>query len=205
MTRKVRELHSDDIETIVQYFYNADRNLLETMGVDRKKFPAKTEWEYLLHQDLNLPIQSKNFFFIIWELNEIPVGHSNINKIVFGKEAYMHLHLWNAADRKSGNGTFFLKNTISHFFQTFELTNLYCEPKAENSSPNKTLEKMGFELTKTYETTPGWLNFHQTVNKWVLSKEKWLKNSNDNKTGVGISSSCTLEIPSFDVINKNEK
>jgi RimJ/RimL family protein N-acetyltransferase len=107
-------------------------------------------------------------------LDNHPVGHSNINKIIYGDNAYMHLHLWNSVNRNRGNGICFIKECITTYFNEFDLHNLYCEPYAFNPAPNKILANIGFELVKQYDTTPGWINFHQTVNRWVLSREKWM-------------------------------
>lgn len=102
-----------------------------------------------------------------------PIGHSNINKIKFGQEAYMHLHLWYGKTREKGMDTSFLTMTLPYYFETFKLKTLYCEPSAANSGPNKTLEKVGFDFIKTYETTRGWINFQRSVNRWSLTFEKF--------------------------------
>ncbi len=49
-------------------------------------------------------------------------------------------------------------------------------------APNKVLKNLGFELIRTYDTTPGWINFHQTVNRYELQKEqlKTLKTAHTN-------------------------
>ncbi|MEM7345033.1 MAG: GNAT family protein, partial [Chloroflexota bacterium] len=131
--------------------------------------------------DFEQPLAQKKFYYVLWELDQAPIGHSNINKIVYGQEAYMHLHLWHSQKRKGGHGTFFIQESINRYFELFHLQNLFCEPYALNPAPNKTLAKAGFELLKTYETTPGWINFNQPVNRWVLTKETWLQASKSNK------------------------
>lgn len=143
------------------------------MGVDISKLPGKAQWLNILSADFELPVDKKKFFYIIWLLNGEPVGHSNINKIVFAEEAYMHLHMWKAEARQKGSGAAFLKLTIPCYFNTFKLKNLYCEPAASNPAPNKTLEKLGFHFVKTYETVPGWINSFQQVNRWVLTQEEY--------------------------------
>ena len=108
----------------------------------------------------------------------MPVGHSNINDIVFGQQAYMHLHLWNPGDRQKGNGTYFIAGSLQYYFEKFRLEKIYCQPNAANDAPNKTLEKAGFTFIKKYETIPGWLNFKQHVNLWVMEKNKFQKQVN---------------------------
>src|SRR5579863_5440411 len=167
----VRQLQQNDLEKIVDYFLNADTNFLSIMGVDISKLPSKKEWLKILLDDLYKVPEKKNFFYIIWLLNNKPIGHSNINKIMFGKEAFMHLHLWNNSTRKKGTGFELLKMTLPFYFNVFQLQYLFCEPSALNPAPNRLLEKSGFEFVKNYDTIPGWINFHQSVNRWQMSSE----------------------------------
>lgn len=174
MKRIIRELKSNDIDPIIHYFLKADHDFLKGMGVEPQKLPPYDDWRRRLLEDLDRSISQKQSYYLIWELEGYPVGHSNINKIVFGKKAYMHLHLWKSQERQRGNGTSFIRESICKYFEAFELQNLFCEPYAMNPAPNKTLAKAGFEFVKQYDTTPGWINFHQTVNRWVLSKDKFV-------------------------------
>ncbi len=175
MKRKIREMGVEDVDLIINYFLQSDHGFLREMGVDPKKLPPKHEWRRLILEDLERPLQNKKFYYLIWELNDSPVGHSNINKIVYGKEAYMHFHLWDPMKRQRGSGQHFIRECISRYFGKFDLQNLFCEPYAENPGPNRTLARVDFEFVNKYDTTPGWINFHQTVNRWALTRERWLK------------------------------
>jgi RimJ/RimL family protein N-acetyltransferase len=169
----VRYLEINDHKNIVDYFLNADKDFLISLGVDISKLPSRQEWLDILSSNFELSIYQKKFFYIIWLIDTEAVGHSNINKIIFEDEAYMHLHIWDKQTRQKGIGVEFLKLTIPYYFDIFKLENLFCEPAAFNAAPNKTLEKLGFDFVKTYETIPGWINYYQTVNRWVLTKEKF--------------------------------
>ena len=114
----------------------------------------------------------KEFYYILWLLDNQPIGHSNINQIKFGNTATMHLHLWDSATRKKGLGIQFLRMTVPYYFKKFNLKKLICEPYSKNVAPNKVLKKLGFEWVRTYDTTPGQINFHQTVNRYELNKEQ---------------------------------
>ena len=170
MTRNVRELTKDDAHLAIDYFLNATQEHLLRLGVDGAKLPAKKEWEKIISEDLEQPFEKRKFYYVIWEIDNIPVGHSNINDIVFGQQAYMHLHLWDPGARQKGNGTYFVAASLQYYFEKFRLEKIYCQPNAENEAPNKTLEKAGFTFVKKYETIPGWLNFKQHVNLWVMEK-----------------------------------
>lgn len=176
MTEKnlsVREYQLNDIEKVVNYFVDADDEFVKDMGADKSKFPTKEEWTNKLKSELGKPYSQKTFYYIIWLINDEPIGHSNVNAIDYGKTAVMHLHIWDNKKRKSGFGLEFLKLTIPYYFKHLKLETLICEPSAKNPAPNRTLKKVGFELVKTYDTTPGWINFHQTVNRFELSKAEF--------------------------------
>lgn len=170
----VRPLSETDIPLIIQYWLGAETAFLQGMGVDLDKMPGQQEWEKSLQEQLSHPIPEKKSYCLIWEVDGEAVGHSNINKIQFGEEAFMHLHLWKPNLRQKGMGADLVKLSLPHFFKNYELKTLFCEPYSLNPAPNKTLEKVGFTFVKTYVTTPGWLNFEQSVNLWELSRERFL-------------------------------
>lgn len=170
-----REIEENDIDSIVQYWLNADELFLEGMGVDTAKMPQKEEWKKMLSEQLSQSYEEKKSYCTIWQIDDRAVGHSNINKIKFGEEAYMHLHLWDPDVRQKGTGTEFVKLSLPFFFRNYDLKKLYCEPYALNKAPNRTLAKVGFEFVKEHRTIPGFLNFEQQVNLWELTYERFLK------------------------------
>lgn len=162
-----------EADLMINYFLKADPQFLNALGVDLTKLPTFEQWHLLLKTDFDRPLEERHFFYIIWQLDDKPVGHSNIGDITYGQEAYMHLHLWAAGQRRLGNGSYFVRESIKMYFRIFNLNRLYCQPYALNPAPNKTLAKVGFEFLETYEIVPGWINFHQPVNKWLLSRERF--------------------------------
>jgi hypothetical protein len=49
----------------------------------------------MLTDQLKLPLNLRQSHCTIWQKdNQAIIGHCNVNKLVFGREAYMHLHLW---------------------------------------------------------------------------------------------------------------
>ncbi len=169
-TLNVRELQSSDIPKIISYWLNSDKEYMKGMGVDVTKIPDETEWTQMLGEQLSQNYEDKKSYCLIWEVDSQPIGHSNINKIIFGREAYMHLHIWYEDFRNRGLGVQFVKQGLQLFFKNMQLQKIYCEPYALNPAPNKTIEKAGFSFVKEYVTTPGWLNFEQKVNLWKLNK-----------------------------------
>jgi RimJ/RimL family protein N-acetyltransferase len=173
----VREMQKNDIESIIQYWLAADHAFLTGMGVDLNKMPSKEEWVTMLSEQLAQSYPEKRSYCMIWQVDNKAIGHCNVNKIKFGEEAYMHLHLWNSEGRKKGMGTELVKMSLPYFFENLELKKIYSEPYALNPAPNKTLEKAGFTFVKEYITIPGFLNFEQPVRCWELTFEQY-KNQN---------------------------
>jgi RimJ/RimL family protein N-acetyltransferase len=173
----VRELQENDISCIADYWLNADRSFLKSMGVDISKLPREDEWSAMLKEQLSQSYRNKSSYCIVWLLNDEPIGHSNINKIVFGDEAFMHLHIWKPSERKKGLGPGFIRQSLPYFFKNYNLKKLFSEPYALNPAPNKALQKAGFKCIKSYITTPGWINFEQQVNLWQLTFEEYSTSS----------------------------
>lgn len=145
------------------------------MGADSALMPAEAYWVKALTEQINTPYENKMAYCTIWLLNGEPIGHCNVNKIVFGEEAYMHLHVWNAAVRQKGMGVKLLKQSLPFFFEKLQLKKLYCEPYALNPAPNKTLERAGFLFEEEYITVPGSINFEQPVKRWSMDDETFMK------------------------------
>lgn len=169
----VREIRHSDIEPLSDYWFKSDPDFLIRMGVDLSKMPTREEWKQMLNEQISQSYEEKKSYCIIWLLDGEPVGHSNVNRIVFGEEAFMHLHIWKLVNRTKGMGLQFVKMTLPFFFQNMKLKKICCEPYALNPSPNKTMEKLGFEFIKEYITVPGFINFEQPVKHWELTHEKF--------------------------------
>jgi RimJ/RimL family protein N-acetyltransferase len=111
----------------------------------------------------------------IWQEGRQAIGHCNVNKLVFGQEAFMHLHLWCPDRRYQGLGMPLVRQSLKLFFGRLELQDLYCEPYALNPAPNAVLARVGFDFDKQYVTVPGSINFEQMVNRWRMSRAQFTK------------------------------
>jgi ribosomal-protein-alanine N-acetyltransferase len=171
----VREITRGDVEPLADYWTKSDPEFLVSMGVDLSKLPGRDDLVEMLSQQLGQDYAEKKSYAIIWLIDGNPAGHSNINKIIFGNEAYMHLHLWNSDTRKKGMGLELIKMTLPYYFKNFQLRNLYCEPYALNPAPNSALKSAGFDFVKKYRTVPGYLNFEQEVMRWEMTSGKFLQ------------------------------
>ncbi len=166
----IREITAADVPLITRYWLDAEPAFLTGMGVDLAKMPAEHEWHAMLTEQVNTPIPDRKSYALIWLIDGVPSGHCNINKIIPGEEAYMHLSLWNTNSRKRGMGVELVRMSVPYFFKNYNLKRLYSEPYALNPAPNKTLAKAGFQFVHEVVTTPGSLSFEQPVNVWVMER-----------------------------------
>ena len=112
----VKEITNEDIELIGNYWISASDSFLIAMGVDLNKMPEKEFWQQMLSEQLCQSYNEKKTYCIIWQVNGQAIGHSNVNKIIFGEEAYMHLHIWDETLRQKRYGVNFIKMTIKLLF-----------------------------------------------------------------------------------------
>ena len=82
----------------------------------------------------------------------------------------MHLHVTEPTQRQQGIGAQCVRLSVDIYFRALEINQLFCEPNAFNIGPNRTLQRAGFKYVKTHMTVPGPLNFHQSVNRWLLER-----------------------------------
>ncbi|SMD33270.1 Protein N-acetyltransferase, RimJ/RimL family [Reichenbachiella faecimaris] len=174
MKTTTREMIPADAERVVDYFSNADVAYLKGMGADKSKLPAREEWIAAIQAELNKPFEEKQLYYVIWEVDGKAIGHSNINHITLGQEAYMHLHIWEKENRRFGHGLELVKQSIPKYFEHFQLQKLRCEPFAGNTAPVHLLEQAGFEFVEIYETTPSIICFPQEVRRFEMSKTRFL-------------------------------
>jgi RimJ/RimL family protein N-acetyltransferase len=172
MSPVVREMTLDEVGLVVDYFHDSTPEHLETLGVDPTRLPTRRDWRASYAAEYGKPVQERSTLLVIWELDGVAVGFSSADKIVYGEQAHMHLHIIDPQHRRSGIGSACVPQTADLYFAMLALTVLFCEPNAFNVAPNRTLQSAGFRYVKTYSTVPGPLNYHQAVNRWVLGERR---------------------------------
>ena len=170
MALSVREMRFDESDLIIDYFHQSTPEHLETMGVDPSRLPTPEAWRERLARDFDRPLQQRMGLLAIWLSDDQPVGFSTSDKIAYGDQARMHLHIVDPERRRRGTGVECVRRSVDLYFDRLKLKSLLCEPNALNVAPNRTLQKAGFKYVKTYMTVPGWLNFHQPVTRWMIER-----------------------------------
>jgi RimJ/RimL family protein N-acetyltransferase len=170
MTLTVREMMSSEVNIIIQYFQDSTPEHLETLGVDPSRLPPAQSWRERLQRECTLPIEQRAMMLVIWLSDDQPVGFSTSDKIRYGEQAHMHLHVTEPERRHQGTGVECVRRSADIYFERLKLKRLFCEPNAFNVPPNRTLQKAGFKYLKTHMTVPGPLNFRQAVTRWVMER-----------------------------------
>jgi RimJ/RimL family protein N-acetyltransferase len=170
MTLTVREMTAAETDLIIDYFQNATPEHLETLGVDPTRMPSVQSWRERLQREAALPIDKRAIVLVIWLSDDQPVGFSTSDKIRYGEQANMHLHVIEPERRHQGIGVECVRRSVDIYFERLKLKRLFCEPNAFNVAPNRTLQKAGFKYLKTHMTVPGPFNLHQAVTRWVMER-----------------------------------
>jgi RimJ/RimL family protein N-acetyltransferase len=170
MTLTIREMKATEVDLIIDYFHTATPEYLETLGVDPTRFPPPQAWRDRFHREGELPFDQRSVVPVIWLSGDRPVGFSTSDKIRYGEQANMHLHVTDPERRHQGVGAECVQRTVDFYFEHLKLKRLFCEPNAFNVAPNRTLQKAGFKYLKTHMTVPSPLNFHQAVTRWVIER-----------------------------------
>ncbi len=167
MTPAVREMMDSEFDIVIEYFFKATPEHLETLGVD---LLAPESWRERFQREQTRPIERRTWLVVIWLLDNQPLGFSTSDKIVYGEQASMHLHVVDPERRNRGYGVECVRRSADIYFERLKLKRLFCEPNAFNVAPNRTLQKAEFKYVKTHMTVPGPLNFHQAVTRWVMER-----------------------------------
>ena len=170
MALVVREMELAEVGVIVDYFHSASPEHLELLGVDPTRLPAPEHWRRRYDTECGRGYRERSTILVLWELDGVPFGFSTADKIRYGAQANMHLHIVDPERRRVGLGSECVRRTAAIYFETLALQRLFCEPNAFNVAPNRTLQRAGFTYVKTHMTVPGPLNYHQAVTRWVLER-----------------------------------
>jgi RimJ/RimL family protein N-acetyltransferase len=166
----VREMRLVEVGIRIDYFHNASDEHLLMLGVDRALLPTRDAWRAFYEEDFARPIGDRTNYLLAWERDGSVVGFSSADRIVFGKQAFMHLHILSPTMRGKGLGADLVKESARTYFQVLEIERLFSEPNALNAAPNRTLQRAGFRFLFTHQTAPGPINFPQLATRWVLDR-----------------------------------
>ena len=170
MRLALREMRLDEVGLVIEYFHGSTAEHLEMLGVDPARLPDRHRWRARYEHDYARPRPEREMMLLLWELDGAPVGFSTTDRIAYGEQAFMHLHIVEAVHRRAGVGAAAIRASVELYFGELRLQRLFCEPNAFNIAPNRALQRAGFRYVKTHMTVPGPLNFHQAATRWVIER-----------------------------------
>jgi RimJ/RimL family protein N-acetyltransferase len=170
MNLHVREMRLDETGIIVDYFHTSTPEHLDTLGVDPTRLPDPVRWRQLYELEYAEPLTERRSFQVAWLLDDEVVGFSTVDKLQVGEQANMHLHIVEPDRRHSGMGVRLVGMSAQLYFEKLQLQQLFCQPNAFNTAPNRTLQAAGFRYVKTLMTAPSPLNYRQPITRWVLER-----------------------------------
>jgi RimJ/RimL family protein N-acetyltransferase len=166
----VREMQLAEVDLRINYFHGSSDDYLRRLGIDRARLLTPEAWRSFYEADYARPLSERENYLVVWELDGRTVGFSSADHIVFGREAFMHLHIVEPELRREGLGAEFVTRSAEMYFRVLELERLFSEPNAFNTAPNRTLQRAGFRYLFTHEAVPGPMNFLQVTNRWVMDR-----------------------------------
>ena len=167
----IRPMQLADFGVRVAYFHDATDEHLARLGVERSLLPKPGEWQARFASNLALPLEQRSEYGVVWKLDDTLVGFSTADRIQFGVEAHMHLHIVDPERRTAGLGSRFVRLTAVHYCEVLRLARLYSEPNACNVAPNRTLQSAGFRYVRSRRCRPTPINTHQVTTIWLYEPE----------------------------------
>jgi RimJ/RimL family protein N-acetyltransferase len=149
MTLTVPEMMDSEVDVIIEYFFKSAPEYLEMLGVDPTHLPTPEIWRECFRQDYAQPIEQRTRIAVIWLSGDQPVGFSTSDKIAYGEQANLHLHVIDPARQHQGVGAEGVRRSVEIYFERLKLKRLFSEPNAFNVAPNRALQKPGFKYLKT--------------------------------------------------------
>lgn len=166
----VRRLRPAEISQVVAYWLSRSEEDLIRMGADVSKLPKREEFEASLGTIIETPDEECQTCYLIWLLNDTPIGFSSLKNIVHGKTGSIHLHIWDSSVTGKGYGAVLFCMSAISFYAMFHLECINCEPRASNPLPNRMFQKIGFPLVKTYVGASSELSVTCELNRYAITR-----------------------------------
>jgi RimJ/RimL family protein N-acetyltransferase len=168
----VRDPTPGDISLVKTYWMNQTVSDIERMKLDVSRIPARVAQVEAWLDLSGVPHRRRTSDLLIWNLNGETVGMSTLRNIRYGDSGEIHLHMIDTRFRQRGYGHRFFLLCLQEFFARFELQIIVCEPSSTNPGPNRLLQRLGFDVVKTYRTVPSDLNLEHEVNRYEITASR---------------------------------
>jgi RimJ/RimL family protein N-acetyltransferase len=170
-TLTVRPLAAGDFSEFINYWLGLSQVEIARMGVAIDRMPSATEMRSDLETMLAATNSAVRTFVLTWCINGEPIGHSSLKEIVPGDFGSIHLHMWRRDLRGKGYSSRLFCLSAVDFYERFKLKRMICEPKADNPSPNRLLQRIGFPLISTRLGKSSELSVSCKLNRYDIARE----------------------------------
>jgi len=158
-----------DVPRVVSYVVDSSPEDRKRLGV--ANVPAREALTESLLEACTVPQEFARSSYLIWKVDDRPVGFSSLKGIVPGEHGGMHLHMWETELRGRGFGAILFCRSAVEFHDRFRLRSIVCEPRAANPAPNRMLRKIGFPLVQTYVGASSELSAVCELNRYEILRD----------------------------------
>jgi len=147
----VADFTEADIEGFLAYWYDSDRDFLETMGVDPGRLPSRGKMREMLELAIERDRRAERpqSTILAIRLGEETVGVHEITHLTAGDSGILHAHIWKAEHRRRGIGIVSYVRAMEAFFERFDLARIVFESPAHNAGANRIKERLGIPAVGT--------------------------------------------------------
>jgi RimJ/RimL family protein N-acetyltransferase len=167
----VRPLVREDCDGYIAYFTQVSKVDAERMGLAIDRVPPATQLRSDLEAMIVTPVDRLRTFVLAWCIDGKTIGHSSLKDIVLGEFGSIHLHIWRADLRGKGYGPHLFCLSALDFYERFSLKRIICEPKADNPTANRMLQRIGFPLILTHVAAGSELGFVCQLNRYEILRD----------------------------------
>ncbi len=174
----MRPLAAEDLDGFIGYWTNLSREEIERMGVAIERVGSANQMRSDLEAAIAASLDTASSFVLVWCLDGKAIGHSSLKDIRPRDFGSVHLHMWRADLRGQGYGPRLFCLAVLDFYRRFQLKRMICEPKADNPTANRMLQKIGFPLLLTRIGTSSALSIVCELNRYDIVRdiaEKYLR------------------------------
>src|SRR5258708_23026732 len=139
MTLTAREMTVAETDLVIDYFHSSTPEYLETLGVDPSRMHSGERWREGLEHEFARPDEQRSAIVVIWLSDQRPIGFSSSDKITYGEQANMHLHVTDPERRNRGVGAECVRRSVDIYFDRRSLKQTVSGPTASNPPPDRTL------------------------------------------------------------------
>lgn len=166
----IRDFIEEDMIAQDEYFKKASDEFLFKMGVNaaaiRNVAPPSR-----VRPILATPVKERSIHVFTIEINGICSGVFVIKKIQFGKQADLHMHIFNIDNRRKGYGSKIFWTVVAKVFDVFDVKIIICEPSATNPAPNALLQKLGLKVVAQVVTPADGILIEHLANRYEITRD----------------------------------